>query len=105
MQCPQCQHNIDYSWRVYASNPLGRFTCNECGARYKLLRPQLYYVIAVLFVSLYTGSALALVYYGAGLFSSSTTFTAAYLVHLMASCASWCFFDRRYEATLPTGLR
>lgn len=105
MQCPQCQHETAYSWRVYLSHPLCRFTCSECGARYTLVRPRQYYAIAVMYVVFYAGSAFALVNFGSGLFPGVATFTTAYLVHLFACCAAWCYCDRHYEATLPTRLR
>ena len=44
MKCPSCETEITFTWAIYAKHGLGRFTCKECGTKYKHDKPVSYYI-------------------------------------------------------------
>jgi len=47
MICPNCDEEIELTWRRYAKAPFGKHKCPSCSSRFKLKRPWYYWLIPV----------------------------------------------------------
>lgn len=47
MKCPECNMQIDLTWRRYASAPFSRFHCPSCSTKFKFNRPLWYWLLPV----------------------------------------------------------
>lgn len=45
MKCPECNTEMDLTWRRYASSPFSRFRCPSCSIKFKFKRPLWYWLL------------------------------------------------------------
>lgn len=48
ISCPRCHIAFKVSWGKYLKYPLRRFTCDNCGVRFKVKRSLMHYSVGVL---------------------------------------------------------
>jgi uncharacterized protein (DUF983 family) len=99
MKCPGCENEIYLSWAVYLKHPLGRFTCKECGVKYKFDRPKKYYIwVAISYVVLF----LVLVILKK---IDAPIFLYSNIVWMCVWVVLFWSIDRKIESHYPTKLR
>jgi hypothetical protein len=105
MKCPNCEQETKYTWGVYLAHPFGCFVCDNCGAKYKYIRPWYYWPIAVLYVVVVILGPGILFYVFKILPISTYTFLAGYWSWIVLMSVLWCTLDKYFESKLPTKLR
>ena len=48
MKCPECNKQIELTWRRYLSAPFSRFHCPSCSTKFKFKRPLWYWLLPIM---------------------------------------------------------
>ena len=103
MKCPNTDCDIDFelTWSRYFNNPLGRFNCPECSAKFKFQRPFTYYlwIIAICLGFFILSSIMQ------WLCGEISNFKLLYLMVTILYMAIMFSIDRSIESKYPTKLR
>jgi len=100
LNCPSCKREIEFTWGRYFKSPFGRFNCIDCGAKYKLDRPRIYFLRAVVFYVFY----FALLAAGIYLFGDQHILSI-YLIGTAIYFAVVFPVDKKIESKYDTKLR
>ena len=102
MKCPNTDCDIDFelTWSRYFNNPLGRFNCPECSAKFKYQRPFTYYlwIIAICL------GFFILISIMQRLCGEISNFKLLYLMVTILYMAIMFSIDRSIESKYPTKL-
>ena len=100
MKCPSCEKNVELTWSRYLTNPFSRFVCPGCSAKFKFVRPLIWYIWYVVWLLSYLGGMVFLIQ----AFNFSYMWVIFWVVTI-AMTIIYASIDRKIESSFETKLR